>query len=764
MAPGARADRTAFETSGPSILPAVLARHKTLARVGRAIRARARQAQPTVARALGSALAALGLALGAGCTPSYRPLTIVVRCAPFPSVEAAAAAESLVQWTDADPTDDDACTESYAALELASWLRRCPGVGARPIALAGDGLLPTAGDAIVLGDLHGASLARDLLAGARPDTASRDAFRLRAVHRGGRTVWVVCGASRTGTLYGAYALLERLGVRFYGPADSESVLPRARVALPAKLDVASAPAFELRGFWAWEPRGNPAFFRWMARRRMNLWTAVEPGVPLLRKLGFRLAGGGHSLQADDLNPRALSDDGRRTNFEAHPEWYGLHAGRRSPNLTAESGDNFCTSNPAAVEALARHLVADLRGGRLRNADLVNVWTTDGGRWCECDACRALGTPSDRALDLTRRLAAAVAAARRRGELNREVVLSAAAYLETLAPPTRSVPASADDRTLLVTFFPYFRCYAHALADPSCTELNRRLESAWEGWSRAPNRAYAGPLGVCEYYNVSWFKSLPLVFPHVMARDIADDRAAGARLFCYMHAPTSRWGTWRLNHLVMSESLWSPVVNVDSLVTDYCARAFPHAAVEMTGFYRALEAASANIFAVEMAVGGVFAVPGVPAGRLAARAMRLLVMAHLPYEPVSRTANAAPAWTEIMAAMDAARDALDRARRAPLDPGEAERVADDAERFRYGELTFGLYDRLLRLALADRGEAGEDVAAMLAQADSLAAELRAIRELVQVAGAHADASDGLEASHVGPALEYFHARFGNGLRR
>src|SRR5262249_9196992 len=152
-----------------------------------------------------------------------------------------------------------------------------------------------------------------------------------------------------------------------------------------------------------------------------------------------------------------------------------------------------------------------RAGRLENADLVNVWTTDGGRWCECEACRTLGTPTDRALDLTRRLADAVSAARRRGGLGREGVLSAAAYLETLAPPTRPVPASAENGALLVTFFPYFRCYAHPLADPSCTELNRRLESAWEGWSRAPDRAYRGPLGVCEYYNVSWFKSLPLVF-------------------------------------------------------------------------------------------------------------------------------------------------------------------------------------------------------------------------------------------------------------
>src|SRR5262249_53101684 len=155
--------------------------------------------------------------------------------------------------------------------------------------------------------------------------------------------------------------------------------------------------------------------------------AAEPWVPLLRKLGIRLTGGGHSLQHDYLNPRAASE-GRGTNFDAHPEWYGLHAGRRSPNLTPESGDNFCTSNAAAVATLARQPVRSLRDGPLRNADLVNVWTLDGGRWCECDSCRALGTPADRALDLTRRLAAAVAAARQRGELDRDVVLSGAAYL------------------------------------------------------------------------------------------------------------------------------------------------------------------------------------------------------------------------------------------------------------------------------------------------------------------------------------------------
>src|SRR5258705_1018205 len=245
---------------------------------------------------------------GACATPraSTGGLRIVVHGAPFAGVEAAAVAESSVRWTDGDPADDDACTESYAAVELASLLRHCPGVGAREIVLSSADRLP-AGDCMVLGNPRSQPLMRSLLPReAWPDSGARDAFRIRAIARDGRRVWIVCGASRRGTLYGAYALLERLGVRFYGPPDSETVLPRDPVALPVKLDLASSPAVETRGFWALEPRGNTAFLRWMARRRMNLWTSVESDVPLLRKLGIRLVGGGHSLQADYLGPRSPS--------------------------------------------------------------------------------------------------------------------------------------------------------------------------------------------------------------------------------------------------------------------------------------------------------------------------------------------------------------------------------------------------------------------------------------------------------------------------
>jgi hypothetical protein len=708
---------------------------------------------------VGIALAAVALAFGAACAPvpdPTAPLTILARCAPFPGIEAAAVSESLVHWNDADPADDDACTESYAAVELRDALRRCPGVRERRITLLGGDRLPPAGDVIVLGNPRTTPLVSELLGRALPDESSPDAFRIRSKRTGGRTVWTIAGTGRTGTLYGSEAFLERLGVRFYDPGDSGTVWPSSPVALPARIDVASSPAFKWRGFWAWEPRGDEAFFRWMARRRLNLWTSAEPRVPLLRKLGIRLTGGGHMVQSDYLNPRARDPAGGGTYFETHPEWFGLHGGKRSPDIRGESGDNFCTSNPRAVAELARNLVRSLRGGALVNADLVQVWPLDRGRWCECDACRALGSPSDRAMELLARLAAAVRDARRGGELTRDVTLGGAAYLETLFAPTRTVDVGPDC-ALMLTFFPYARCYAHTLEDPACAEFNRKDADAWHAWAEAPWRGYQGPLGVCEYWNVSWFKSLPLLFPHVMAADLAAYRSAGAELACYMHVPTAHWGTWRVNHLVMTEAVWSPGLDVDSLLADYATRAYPAAAAPMREFHRALEAATANIMAVEVTIGALGA--SNPGGRLALVSSPLLPSAHLRWSRAGP--GIAPSWAEIGAALRAARTALDRARALARTPAERARLEDDAARFAYGEQTFALWDAVLRLGLAVRGDATVDVRRALANADSAAARLRGIHELVGTAGFHANAIDGLDASHVAPALDYFHHEYDRG---
>jgi hypothetical protein len=712
-------------------------------------------------------LAALALLPAAGCAPLpavVRPVSIVVGCEPFAGVETAARSEERVNWWDSDRRDDDACTESFAALELRRHLGRALGIPESSIALQRAPSLPAEGDVFVLGSRRSNPLVARLTgrAAAAPG-GSPDGFSLRALRRGKRSIFLIEGNSRTGTLYGVYEFLALLGVRFYGLGDTGITYPAAPPPLPRHLRLTSSPAFLTRGFWAWEPRGNPDFFLWMARNRMNLWTAAEEHPAFLEKLGIRLTGGGHSLQADYLNPAAQDPhehDRRSSYFEAHPEWFGLHAGQRSDRITGESGDNFCTSNADAVHEFATNLIRSLADGPLRHADVVNLWPLDGGRWCECARCQAIGGPTDRLLDLVARVSAELRAARRDGRLARDVELSAAAYLETLAAPTRPLPADFDTTRCSVTFFPYLRCYAHALGDPTCTEINTRIAARFESWTAAPERAYHGPLGVGEYYNVSYFKSLPLVFPHVMAADIRWYFENGVRRFHSMHAPTRLWGPWTLDHAVLARLLWNPAADVDTLLAEFRRRYYPTTFEQVAAFDAALERASANILAIEGTF-GAFGYSGAPAGRLTLSSAPLFPLRHLTYVERHGPPNDAPTWLETLAAVREARAALDAALAACRDPLERARLKDDERRFAYGEATFALYDHLLRLVAHDRAADRAGAARELALADSAASRLRAMRDVVQVAASHANARDGLDASHVEPTLAYFHARYRTG---
>ena len=53
------------------------------------------------------------------------PVTIIVNKGSFAGAEEAAMGEEKVNWWDADLTDDRACTECFAATELAHFLPLC---------------------------------------------------------------------------------------------------------------------------------------------------------------------------------------------------------------------------------------------------------------------------------------------------------------------------------------------------------------------------------------------------------------------------------------------------------------------------------------------------------------------------------------------------------------------------------------------------------------------------------------------------------------
>ena len=669
---------------------------------------------------------------GPRCTPKSAPrlLTIVADPGPFRTLEEAAHAEAKVQWGDANFTDDDACTAAFAALELRRWLPEVLAGVADPIALAST--MPTGGDVLVLRQ-----------APVSGTTNSR--FRIQLERAGARRVITLEGGDRQGLLYGAYALLEGLGLRFHALGDSGVTRPAARGPWPEALEREESSGFATRGFWAWEARGHPEFFLWMARNRLNLWTAADTAfVPLLEKLGMRLTGGGHMIQRDFLPADRF--------FTAHPEWYGLQEGRRSPRVEGDGGDNFCTANAAARRTLSEALVEGLIAGSLRQVDVLELWPFDQGRWCQCPACAAQGPPARRWWTVAGDVAGAVARARSDGRLARPVEISVPAYLETLIPGQSARDSAGVSRS--VTFFPYFRCYAHALHDKACTELNRRLALALDEWTA--HREGAPALGVCEYYNVSNFKSLPVLFPHVMRADFAAYRRAGVSRIEYMHVPTAAWGSWTLQNVLFAALAWNPDADVDSLMTDFCRRAYPLRAERMQVFYNQLAQATANLLALQHAA-GAFASSG-PGGRLSEPALPVFPLRHLRESATADTLDRAPSLDEIDHAMAAARRTLDEAA-AGVSGDERMRIADVERRFAYGEATLTLYSALIRTAMAHRARDGDAARRSFGVAEEAARRLRRVDDLVKVASSHANAADGLEASGVRLTFDFFAGLYG-----
>ncbi len=730
-------------------------------------------------------LAAL-LALAAG-PAGADGVTIVADPGPFASVETAATAEDRVAWRDGDPRDDAACTRAFAAVELRRHLAAALRAPEPALALSGAVTLPAAGTVFLLTcDPADPRLAGLDTTGAPPlPPGDGQGFRVFTAAGAGRRVHVVQGAGPEGVLYGVYTLLERLGVRFHAPGETGRALPARAPDLPERWRLAERPAYRTRGFWAWEARGDRDFLLWMARNRLNLWTAAERDLPFLRKLGVRLTQGGHAVQKTFLDPAApypyrhargpddatlppdpypvsagcLGDrdgDGRLSRFEAHPEWYGLVGGKRSDRVGPDSGDNFCTANDDAVRELTAGLVASLARGAWREADELVFWMHDDGRWCACPRCQALGTPTDRLLRLLATVRRGLDDARAAGTLGHPVTLTSLAFLETMAAPTRPVPAGLEGPGFALTWFPIDRCYAHALADTLCVEVNRAQRLDYERWAADPARAYRGEIEVGEYYNVSWLRSLPAVVTRILSADIPWYFRHGARRFHYMHVPTRDWGPLAVNHALLARLLWDPDADAGAILDAYYAGRYPVTRASTRRFYEALERATANLKPLLGRVRVGRALYGL------ARQMRAgldpLPLEHLRYRAHHPARNDAPDVEDMQAAMDTARAALDRSL-AACPPGiERDWLAEDDRRLRYAEATLDFLDHLIVLYALDRQGDAAGAAARWRALEAVAVRLSRMTNASRAAGRDANATDGLEATGAVDLYERYARRY------
>jgi len=730
-------------------------------------------------------LASSGAAQAADAAPAPPKTQIVVDLGPHDDAAAAGRSEAKVNWLDADTRDDTVCTLCFAACELQHYLRLATG---RPddfpivddeAAGHGDRLLVGGPDSCAAYAQLPPSAAHALRTDAR--SLGPQGYRIRTLHVAGRRVTCLAGGSRIGTLYAAYDLLHRLGIRWFAPEPVHEEVPPVEGL--GDHDVTSRPSVLTRGFHAWEDRGSRAFLVWMARNRLNYWCVEQSGRPLMRKLGILTSCGGHDAQKRFLDPdrpypynhprftgdeakpadpypvgdlyRGDADsDGTLTTFEAHPEWFPLVKGKRVPGIRGEFGTNYCTSNPHATAEFMANYVRALADGPYRHADVVRFWTLDGGKWCECAACKALGTPTDRNLLLVHRLDAEIKKARAAGKIHRPLIIRFLVYHDVLAPPSRPLPPDFDYDTCSATYFPIARSYVYRFDDPR-SPRNAHYLRQLRGWVEDPDRHYRGRLCIGEYYNVSGYKCLPLCLMHTMASDIPTYHRLGARHFHYMHCTTAHMGNKALTNYQMARQLWDVATDCEALWADYFARRYGPAAATMRRFYESLETMLANVTKLKYDL----------ARRLDRGSKDLFPTPELRYERADGIVCNGPTLREMLDHAAVCRRLITRAATGrgqvpPLPERIRARIAEDERLFTYGERTLQYYDACVQAWRAIRAKQTDAARKHVAEAARLADLLRRDTTSTKHSSSHANAANAFDATRATRAIAHLQRALGS----
>ena len=265
--------------------------------------------------------------------------------------------------------------------------------------------------------------------------------------------------------------------------------------------------------------------------------------------GRYYVGGGHTY------PKACPPS---KYFKDHPEYFGLFGGRRSGSN--EKNPSLCISNPHVQDLIADRLKQLMDDG----CDIVELGQNDGWRFCECEACKALGGPGAEYIGEKIWILHRNIAERLLKERPGKAVLILC-YSATLHPPKtfKKFPANV------------------------MIELCHVSPMQFEEW-----KGYEVPLGFTAYiYLWGGYQPLGLTpkrsWMHCrdFAKRMVDNRIRGIFRCGYgelfgLEGPTY----WVFNH-----ALENPDLDVLKTVDEYCTRAFgPTAGPQMRSFYETLD--------------------------------------------------------------------------------------------------------------------------------------------------------------------------------
>lgn len=413
----------------------------------------------------------------------------------------------------------------------------------------------------------------------------RDTYILDPMPRGVK----ITGHSRLALLYGVYGLLELSGWRWFSPgAAGERVPARCQSPTVPKQRMVCSPAMPYgRGFDMGESFAylQRDFLLWMVRNRLSVALCQEPTAALAGKLGLLSKFGGHIFE-DMLRPDRPWANGE-TLFSAHPEWYGLPKdGKRT--LETAMRTQLCVAHEDIFDYIGGELIHML-GGEWKNHDRIDIWGFDTwGSECHCSKCQTLGNNTDRAIYFLSMLRKWVDRACKDGILDHTVQLIMCSYegTVTIQAPTRPTPENLVKAKDGMVFYPINRCYEHTMEDPACS-INRFYHQQIVDWAASPN---ALPTVIGEYYNVSKFEDLPLLFQRTIGQDMAYYHRNGFLGATYMHVPMMLWGVRAITQYLYAQLAWNPQADVQALQDEYFAAQYGEYEPQVRQLYGDLEEA------------------------------------------------------------------------------------------------------------------------------------------------------------------------------
>ncbi len=425
--------------------------------------------------------------------------------------------------------------EAYAADELVSYLDRISGKRLETVLTTEGGVAP---GTLLVGQ---AAVDAGIISQSELDDLALDGYIVRVAD--GRAG--ICGRRSLGTVYGVYALLRELGVRFYAPGCE--VLPRTERLVIGDCSLRAQPFYEFRAMTG------------------NLKLGHTPG--------------------DDMgNPREIGESGNIVHsadylvpfdkyVDEHPEYFALQKDGKRLHRDPE-GRRFdvhlCLSNPDVRRISAQRMLELIE--KQPDRMFFGVSQGDGFAWCECEQCRALDAVpgvemTDRLLDYVNYVARAVAE-----KYPDKRILTLAYTNATSPPPTKVMP----EPNVMVQFCPYphrVACQSHGLTCPK----NAVGFADLQGWiAGCPDNMYIFdyPRGYAVYYE-------PFGSFYAMRDKLAFYAQNNIRGIYYCGVPTNFKD---LFVYVNSRLLWEPGADVEALIDEFMAAYYGAAAPRMRQYF------------------------------------------------------------------------------------------------------------------------------------------------------------------------------------